>query len=104
MLSLVLLDNNPNTMYAEFKEGDEVYYKQYIGDLKIQKKYRIVKVRQLEVPEDIKRASRQSKKSLYGKEIEEISKPSFYYVIEPLQGDGEIITARPGELELVEPR
>ena len=87
-------------MDAEFKEGDEVYYKQYIGDLKIQKEYRILKVCQLEVSEDIKKTSKQSQKSLYGKEIEEISKPGFYYVIEPLQG-GEIITARPGELELV---
>lgn len=88
-------------MDAEFKEGDEVYYRQYIGDLKIQKKYRIINVRQLEIPEDVKRVSKQSRRSLYGKEIEEVSKPGVYYVIEPLQGDGEIITARPGELELI---
>jgi len=88
-------------MDAEFKEGDEVYYKKYIGDLKIQKKYRIVKVRQLEVPEDVKLVTKQSKKSLYGKELEEISKPGFYFLIEPVQG-GEAITALQGELELIE--
>jgi hypothetical protein len=89
-------------MDAEFKEGDEVYYKKYIGDLKIQKKYRIVKVRQLEVPEGLKRVSKQSSKSLYGKELEEAAKPGFYFLIEPVQG-GEPITALQGELELVGP-
>jgi len=89
-------------MDAEFKEGDQVYYKgNPAAASKARKKYIVRKVEQPEVSNDAKIALKQQQnESLYGKEIEKISQPVLSFTIEPLNG-GEQIKVSQGEIELV---
>ena len=89
-------------MNAEFKQGDEVFYIRRPGKSVLPEKFKIIDVCQSEASAAIKdEASRTSRKSLYGKEIQEVSQPALSFVIEPLSG-GERITVKQGEIQSAE--
>ena len=89
-------------MNAEFKKGDKVLCIKRPGNSTRPQKYKIVDVCQSEAPAAIKdEASGTSNKSLYGKEIHEVSRPTLSFVIEPIFG-GERLTVKQGEIELIE--
>lgn len=86
-------------MEAQFKEGDEVYYKADGTQSEPRKRYRVRKVEQIEVSKEVKDVSSQQN-ALYKKEIEKISQPDVSYKIEPING-GESIKVSRAEIELV---
>jgi hypothetical protein len=88
-------------MDAEFKKGDEVYYKQDLVDDGKRQKYKVTKVEQVDVPADAKRLmNEQPNGTLYGKEIEKISQPALSLTIEPT-GGGRTLKVSQGEIELI---
>jgi hypothetical protein len=89
-------------MNAEFKKGDKVLYTNPPGDSALPQKFKIVDVCQREAPAVIKGEAKGTYgKSLYGKEIQEVSRPTLSFVIEPISG-GERLTVKQGEIELIE--
>ena len=92
-------------MNAELKEGDEVSFIKQSGHAMPSQKFRIIEIRPTEMPIAVQgQTSASSGKALYGKEIQEASKPMFSFVIEPLAG-GKKLTVKQGEVELSkEPR
>ena len=84
-------------MDAQFKEGDEVYYKANPAHSESREKFRVRKIEQVQVSEEIKNAAKQQ--SLYGKEIEKMSQPDYSFIIEPVSG-GKSIRVNRAEIEL----
>lgn len=87
---------------AELKKGDRVYYIEAGGGSTSKEKFTIVDIHQMEAPDRSKgEAQHATQKALYGKEIQETSRPTLSFVIEPLRG-GKRRTVNQGEIELAE--
>jgi hypothetical protein len=86
-------------MNDELKEGDEVSFIKQSDKSTSSQKFRIIEVRSMEAPTGVQKQASASGKALYGKEIQEASKPMLSFVIEPLRG-GDRLTAKQGEIEL----